>query len=226
MNDLKYLLTILIAISSCLLKGQSFELSGLFTTHDRYDFKNSLGYDIGFNFKDFNKNRISIHFSHVENKIFYDDIKIDESSAGHQNPEYYFDRISADNQKLSFNVSYGRNAIKRENSKLIVGADLSINYFKFYKETSRTHYRPSPDNYIGQSEFSSSYNKSNKIGLDFYIEFENETVAIKGLGLFSRLNFGLITYGRFYQLDGGWRDPWLSKWLTINLGLRYDFKSK
>ena len=223
-TKLRNLLTILFAISYCSLTGQSFELSGLFTTTEINDFKNTFGYDLGYNFKNFNKNRISINFSHCIKNASYDDIKVDESSHGPQFPEYYFYKVNSDNQRFGFHFSFYHSLIDNDFSKLGIGSKLSYYYFIFHKETELTYYRPFPDNFIQQTESKSIFDRKNKIGLDLFIEFEINSVVSERLNLFSRINTGLITYGTFAHEMGGWDYPWLTKWLTINLGLRYDFK--
>jgi len=208
------------------LSGQSFELSGLFTTTEINDFKNTLGYDLGYHFKKYNQNKISIHFSHCIKDASYDEIKVDKSSNGPLFPEYYFYQISSDNQRFGFHFNFCHSLIDNDFTMLGIGSKLSYYYFTFHKETELTHYRPFPDNFIQQTESESVFDRKNKIGLDIFIEFEVKSVVVKRLNLFSRINTGLITYGTFAYEYGGWDYPWLTKWLTINLGIRYDIKSE
>lgn len=219
-------MTILFAISYCFLTGQSIELSGLFTTTKINDFENTFGYDLGYNFKNINRNRISIHFSHCIKDASYDDIKIDESSNGSLFPEYYFYQINSDNQRIGFHFDICHSLIDNDFSMLGIGSSVSYYYFTFDRKTELIHYRPFPDNFFQQTESESIYNKKNRIGLDLFFEFEIKSVVVERLNLFSRLNTGLITYGTFAHEMGGWDYPWLTKWLTINLGLRYNIKKK
>jgi len=221
---LRNLLTILFAISYCSLTGQSFELTGLFTTTEINDFKNAFGYDLGYNFKNYNQNRISINFSHCIKDASYDDIKVDESSNGPQFPEYYFYKVNSDNQRIGFHFNFCHYLMENDNSSLGIGSRLSYYYFFYDRKTELTHYRPYPDNFIRQTTTESVYNKNNRIGLDIFIEFEIKSVVVERLNLFSRINTGLITYGTVAHEMGGWDYPWLTKWLTINLGVRYDIK--
>ncbi|MGM0650855.1 MAG: hypothetical protein ACQES1_10170 [Bacteroidota bacterium] len=221
---MKYFFTILLVIGYCTITAQSIELSGLFTTNDNDDFKNAPGYGVGYNFKSFNNHRISIHLSHVIKNADYDKIRIDEFSMGPLYPVYYYDKIHSENQKLSFILSYGYTIFDNNKSMFLIGSNVSLNYFTFSQETFRTHYRPNPDNFINQRTFNSSFNKNNKIGLDLFYEFEIKSILIKRLNVFSRITTGIMTYGNFFQIDGGWYDPWLTKWLTLNLGLKYNFK--
>lgn len=224
---MKVLLTLLLSITYSLLYGQSFELSGLFTTTEINDFKNSFGYDFGYNFKKINKNQISINFSHCLNNASYDKIIVDESSNGPLFPEYYFDKINSDNQRFGFHFVFCRSLIDNDFSKLGMGSSLSCYFFMFDKKTERTHYRPLPDNFIQLTELKSSYHKENKIGLNLFVEFEIKSIVNKRINLFSRINTELITYGgTFARKMGGINDPWLTKWLTLNLGFRYKLKSE
>jgi len=222
----KILLIILFAISYCSLAGQSFELSGLFTTTEINDFKNTFGYDLGYSLKNDNQNRISFHFSHCIKDASYDDIKVDESSNGPQFPEYYFSQINSNNQRFGFHFNFCHYLIENDNSNLGIGSSLSYYFFSYNRKTELTHYRPYPDNFLQQTESESVYNKKNRIGLNLFAEFEIKSVVVDRLNLFTRLNTGLITYGTIAHEMGGWDYPWLTKWLTINFGLRYDFKSE
>jgi hypothetical protein len=221
---MKNLLTILFVISFCSSKGQSFELSGLFTTTEINDFKNAFGYDLGYNLKIINQNRISFNFSHSIKNAYYDDIKVDKESNGPQFPEYYFYQIDSENQRFGLHFNFCHYFIENDNSNLGIGSRLSYYFFVYNRKTELTHYRPYPDNFIQQTVSESVYNKKNQIGLDIFAEFEIKSVLAERLNLFSRINTGLITYGTFAHEDGGWDYPWLTKWLTINLGLRYDIK--
>lgn len=104
-----------------------------------------------------------------------------------------------------------------------IGTVLLLFFYDRKKEL--THYRPNPDNFIRQTTSESTYSKNNRIGLDIFIEYEIKSVVFKRLNLFSRTNAGLITYGTFAHEMGGWDYPWLTNWLTINIGLRYEIKS-
>lgn len=223
---MKNLLTILFAISYFSLTGQSFELSGLFTTTEINDFKNTYGYNLGYSLENVNQNRISCHFTHCIKDASYDDIRVDESINGPQFPEYYFYQINSDNQRFGFHFNFCHYLIENDNSNLGIGTGLSYYFFSYDRKTELTHYRPYPDNFIQQSEFETTFNKKNKFGFDLFIDFEVKSVVLKKLNLFLRLNTGLITYGTFAHEMGGWDYPWLTKWLTINLGLRYDIKSE
>lgn len=223
---MKFILTLLLSINYYLLFGQSFELSGLFTTTEINDFKNTFGYTFGYNFKKINKNQISINFSHCINKTSYDEIIVDESSNGPLFPEYYFDKINSDNQRFGFHFVFCRSLIDNDFSKLGIGSNLSYYFFMFDKKTERTHYRPLPDNFIQQKELKSAYHKKNRIGLNLFVEFEIKSILNKKINIFSRINTELITFGTFAHEMGGINDPWLTKWLTVNLGLRYKLKSE
>ncbi len=223
-TDLKNLLTILFAISYCSLTGQSFELSGLFTTTEINDFKNAFGYDLGYGLKNHNQNRISFHFTHCLKDALYNDINVDKESNGPQFPEYYFYKINSKNQRLGLHINFCHNLIENDNSSLGIGSGLSYYYFFYDRKTELTHYRPYPDNFIRQTVSESTYNKNNRIGLDIFIEFEIKSVVVERISLFSRINAGLITYGTFAHEMGGWDYPWLTKWLTVNFGLRYNLK--
>lgn len=222
---MKKLLTILFITSYCTLIGQSFELSGVFITTEINDFKNAFGYDLGYSFKNIHRNRMSIHFSHCFKDAFYDDIKVDKSTNGPLFPEYYFYQINSNNQRLGLLFNYEYCFIDNDFSMLGIGSSLSYYYFSFDKKTELTYYQPFPDNFIKQTKTESIYNRKNQIGLDLFLEFEIKSVVVKKLSLFSRLNAGLITYGTIAHEMGGWDDPWLTKWMTINFGLRYDLKS-
>jgi hypothetical protein len=223
-KQMKNLLTILFVISFSSLTGQSFELSGLFTTTEINDFKNAFGYDLGYSLKNINQNRISFNFSHSIKNAYYDDIKVDKGSNGPQFPEYYFYQINSKNQRFGLHFNFCHYLIENDNSNLGIGSRLSYYFFVYNRKTELTHYRPYPDNFIQQTVSESVYNKKNQIGLDIFAEFEIKSVLVERLNLFSRINTGLITYGTFAHEDGGWDYPWLTKWLTINLGLRYDIK--
>jgi hypothetical protein len=221
---MKNLLTILFVISFSSLTGQSFELSGLFTTTEINDFKNAFGYDLGYSLKNINQNRISFNFSHSIKNAYYDDIKVDKGSNGPQFPEYYFYQINSKNQRFGLHFNFCHYLIENDKSRLGIGSRLSYYFFVYNRKTELTHYRPYPDNFIQQTVSESVYNKKNQIGLDIFAEFEIKSVLAERINLFSRINTGLITYGTFAHEDGGWDYPWLTKWLTINLGLRYDIK--
>lgn len=223
---MRKILTLLLAISYYSLTAQSFELSGLFTTTGINDFKNVLGYDLGYGLKKINQNRISFHFTHCIKEASYDKIYIDEESNGHQFPEYYFSKINSKNQRLGLHLNFSHYLIENDNLSFGIGSGLSYYYFFYDRKTKLTHYRPFPDNFFQQTESELVYNRKNRIGLDLYVEFEIKSVVFERINLFSKLNTGLITYGTFAHEMGGWDYSWLTNWLTINFGLRYDFKKE
>lgn len=220
--DLKNLLIILFALCFNSITGQSFEISGLFTTSELNDFKNTFGYDLGYNFKNNKRKQISIHLSHCIKNASYDETKIDKESNGPQYPEYYFYKINSQNQRLGLFCNFEYNLFDNDFSAFGIGSSLSYYFFTFDKKTELIYYRPFPDNFIQDTESESKYNKLNRIGVDLFIEFELKSVLVKKINIFSRLNAGLITYGTIALEKGGWDNPWLTKWFTINLGLSYD----
>lgn len=222
---MKYLLTILITIIYSSALGQGFELSGDFTTNSNNDFKNTPGYKVGYNFNSKTSNRLSIMFLHSIKTANYDDIKIDVSTNGPLLPEYYFDRIQSNNQKISLEFNYSYRLINNQYSSLLIGSELSLNYFIIEKKTERVYYRPF-DSFIKEYSYNSKYYKNNRIGLGLVLEFEIKSVIFNHLNIFSRLNPEIINYGRFVQLDGGWCDPWITGWININLGIRYNLNKK
>jgi len=125
------------------------------------------------------------------------------------------------NRTQSATKTYRQPLIENDNLFFGIGSGLSYYYFFYDRKTNLTHYRPFPDNFIQQAESESVYNKKNRIGLNFYVEFEIKSVVIEKLNLFSRLNTGLITYGTFAHQMGGFDSTWPTEWLTINFGLRY-----
>jgi len=156
----------------------------------------------------------------------YDEIRKDEESNGPLFPEYYFNQFNSENIKYSLSLSFSKGLLSNESFLFFIGSSVSLNYFTFDKHCTTTHYRPYPDNFINISEFQSKYSKNNKIGLDLFAEFELKSFVAKKINVFSRINYGLMTYGTFARLDGGWNDPWLKSWLTINMGLKYYLKKE
>lgn len=221
---MKNFFTIFLVISYCSLAGQSIELSGLFTTTEINDFKNSFGYDVGYNLKKIKQNRISLHVSHVIKNAAYDEIEIDKESNGPEFPEYYFYQMHSKNQRLGIHLNLCHYLIENNTINFGIGTQLSYYYFIYDKKTELIHYRPYPEYFFLTTVSESIINKRNRIGIDLFAEFEIKSAINKRLNLFSRINSGLITYGTFAHEMGGWDDPWLTKWFTLNAGIRYRIK--
>ncbi|MDD2635831.1 MAG: hypothetical protein PHW82_10065 [Bacteroidales bacterium] len=222
--NLKYFLCILIVVICCIAKGQSIEISGLFNTTEIDDFKNSFGYSLGFGLKNDKHKQISFLFSHCIKDAYYDDIRVDESSNGPQYPTYYFYKINSQNQLFGLHLNFCYYWIENEKSNLGIGSSLSYYYFHYNQKKELTYYRPFPESFITHSVSESVYNRKNRIGLNVFVEFGIKSIFIKNLNLFSRINMGLLTYGPFEKRLGVWDYPWLTKWMTINLGLKYNIK--
>lgn len=223
---MKYILIVLLSLSTCILTAQSIELSSLFTTSEINDYKNAFGYDLGFGEKRDNKNRFSFHFSHCIKNAHYDEIRIDKESNGPQFPSYYFSKINSKNQRFGVRLNVCHYVIEADNSALGFGSRFSYYWYFSDKQTETTYYHTLPIVSIHTSESQSHESAKNRIGLNLFTAFELKSIVDKNLNLFSKINIGLNTYGTFAKEDGGFDYPWLTKWLTLNLGVRYDFKSK
>ncbi|NLL29347.1 MAG: hypothetical protein GX259_11210, partial [Bacteroidales bacterium] len=126
---MKKLLVILLIVSCSSLFGQSFEESALFTTTEIDDFKNTFGFNLGYNLKKHNKNQFSFNLSYALKNAYYDDIKISKETNGPLFPEYYFNKISSLNQRAGVHFSYKRYLKDNDNSSFALGSSLSYYYF-------------------------------------------------------------------------------------------------
>lgn len=219
---MKKVLIILLVVIYCPLFGQSFEKSALFTTTEIDDFKNTFGFNLGYNLKKHNNNQFSFHLSYAIKNAYYDDIKISKETYGSLYPEYYFNKISSLNQRVGAHFSYKRYLKDNDNSSFALGSSLSYYYFYYNKNTETTYYQPYPINFIKQYASESKYDKTNRVGLSLFAEFEIKSIVIDRLSLFSKINAEIITYGPFEHKMGGFNEPWITKWLTTSLGVRYD----
>ena len=222
---MKPILSAIFAIACYTLSAQSFELSGVFTTSGLNEFRNTFGTELGYNFGSKSNHYFSLQFSYCQKKAYYDDIWIDEESIGPLYPMYYFTEYTSKGKRFGIHFYYDYLLINNEKSALKIGTGLAYYNFYYYKEYELMHYRFWADTLIYQCSGSFYESKRNKIGVNLHLEFALKSVVFEKLDLFTRIKGEFISYGYWGGIEGVRSHPWLTEWVTVNLGVRYNFKS-
>ena len=142
MKKLLILFSILFLTSS--LFGQDIEFTGIFASSNSKIFKNSFGYSMGYNKIIKTKNKSGISFSQYLYGATYDNI---------DHPEYDPSSLSiteteANNKRFALKLNYAFILVNKPKSKLYLGPEIGLNYFKIKESTERiANYRIESANY-------------------------------------------------------------------------------
>ncbi len=203
----------LIIISS--LYGQDIELSGIFANSSSKSFKSSFGYSLGFNKIVKTKNKLGVTFSHYFYSANYDNIytpNYDPSSLS-------ITQTDANNKRLALRLNYAFRLVNNPKSKLYLGPEIGLNYFRIKEKTERI-----ANGQIESGSFNDDYWLNNKLGIGFLLEFQLDEVISKRISTVLSVNPEIVGFEEFGAM--GSADPWFIGWLNFKLGIRYKLKNE
>ena len=207
------LFTIMFLTSS--LFGQDIEFTGIFASSSSKTFKNSFGYSLGYNKIIKTKNKLGISFSQYLYGATYDNI---------YHPEYDPSSLSitetdANNKRFALKLNYAFRLVNNPKSKLYLGPEIGLNYFKIKESTERI-----ANGQIESGTFNDDYWVNNKLGIGFILEFQLDEVISKRVSTVFSLNPEITGFEEFGAM--GSADPWFIGWLNFKLGVRYKLKNE
>ncbi|HCE56952.1 MAG TPA: hypothetical protein DER09_03910 [Prolixibacteraceae bacterium] len=197
------------------LFGQNIEFTGIFASSSSKTFKNSFGYSLGYNKIIKTKNKLGVSFSHYSYGATYDNI---------YHPEYDPSSLSitetdANNKRFALKLNYAFRLVNNPKSKLYLGPEIGLNYFKIKESTERI-----ANGQIESGTFNDDYRVNNKLGIGFILEFQLDEVISKRVSTVFSLNPEITGFEEFGAM--GSADPWSIGWLNFKLGVRYKLKNE
>lgn len=195
------------------LNAQEIAVSSVFSINSYDKFNYSLGYEIGYNQYFKTNSRLGFTFSQSFRNAAYNYTFISDADG-----KDYYREVDANNQWLAISVNYCFDVLKRQRSKLFIGPELGLNYFKI-KENGTQHTSIETED----SKYSSNYWDTNKIGLGLLLEYDQKIVSDK-ISLFFSTNPEVI----FYSGTGlkGSSNPVVVGAINFNLGLSFNLDKK
>lgn len=206
MKKLFPLLTYFIFLNQIAI-AQEIAVSPSFS-HCNYDkFRNSIGYELGYN-QYFNaKNRLGFTFSHSFKNADYNYI-INSDGDGID----YYREVKSDNRIIAFSISYGFNVLHKNKSNFYIGPKLGLSYFKVNEIVTQRPVMEIDDYVYYRNKW-----ENNKIGIGFLLEYDRKIVS-NNISVFFSTKPEIVFYTRF-GLDGS-SDPTMIGLINFNLGLK------
>jgi len=205
--------TLLIIIGLLLItikvSGQQIDISGLYSSSTTKEFKNSWGYDLGYN-QFINKNRFGISFRQYFYNNDYDDIY----PSTEDGVSKYIKEYNPHNRRIAINLTYSYCLIENEKSNLFLGVSIGLNYFKLNGSYTRIE-----NGNISGGTFSYDYNKNNRIGFGFLIEYELKQIISDRISSSIKINPELTSFDQFGTMGG--YSSWMIGWLNFSIGFKY-----
>ena len=204
----------LISLTSSIF-GQEIELTGNFASSSSKRFNNSFGYTLGYNQIVKTKNKLGISFSQYSYCATYDNI---------YHPEYDPSSLSitetdANNKRFALKLNYAFRLVNNPKSKLYLGPEIGLNYFKIKESTERIG-----NGQIESGTFIDDYWVNNKLGIGFILEIQLDEVISKRVSTVFSLNPEITGFEEFGTM--GSADPWFIGWVNFKLGIRYKLKNE
>jgi len=213
MKKALFLFTILFTASS--LFGQDIELGGIFASSSSRKFKSSFGYSLGYNKIVKTKNKLGVSLSYYSYGTTYDKIyhpSYDPSSLS-------ITETDPDNKRLAFKLNYTFGLVNNPKSKMYLGPEIGLNYFRIKEQTERI-----ANGQIESGNFNDNYWVNNRLGIGFVLEFQLEEVISKRISTVLSVNPEITGFEEFGAM--GSTDPWFYGWMNFKLGIRYKLKNE
>lgn len=196
------------------IRCQEIELKAIYTSSTTKEFKNNIGYGLGYNHF-INRNRIGISFSQVFYNTPYDDIY----SSTEDGVSIYIKQVEPDNQRIALKINYVFRLIDNPKSRLYFGPEIGLNYFIIREQYDRI-----ANGNISGGHFASNYKKNNKLGVGLLFEFELKEIIHKRISTYLSVNPEITSFEKF-GMSGGY-EPYFIGWMNFNLGVRYLINAK
>ncbi len=188
--------------------GQQIYIDGLYGRSSAKEFKNSWGYDLGYNYFS-NKNRFGISFKQYFYYTNYDDFYFSRTYG-----EWCFDKYEPQNMRMGVNLTYSYKLLENKNSNLFLGASAGLNYYIF-----RGRYTRIVGSDIG--EFRCFNERINRYGLGVLLEYELKHIIWDRVSMSAKINPEFTNFDRFLSMGGRY---WFIGWANFSVGLKYQLQ--
>lgn len=207
------ILAAFIMLSQMTAAAQEIAVSSVFSINSYDKFNYTIGYEIGYNqyFKPYS--RLGIAFSQSFKNASYNYTFFSGSDG-----QDYYREVDANNQWLAISVNYCFDVLKKQKSKLFIGPELGLNYFRIKENGTELQLNTSE-----KQNYSRDYWDTNKIGLGLLLEYRQEIVSDK-----ISLLFSTVPEVIFYSRNGlkGSSNPVVVGAINFNLGLSFNLGRK
>jgi len=202
-------LTAIVLLSAYNTAAQEVSVSVLYANSSYNKFKNTTGYEIGYQQTITSKSRLALAFSHSFNNIYYTHNFFSTSDGKRRDRE-----VQPKNQRLVFFIDYSFNLLKSEKSKLYLGPRIGLNYLKIQEEVSERIGEESD-----RSSYQNDYSEKNKIGLGVLLEYER-TLFLDNFSVFFAATPEIVRLSPAFSV--GANNPSAMGAVNLNLGLRFN----
>ncbi len=174
------------------------------------EYKNFVGFDIGYAKFTKSLNKIGIDFTDSYNLFSYDYINLTDAGT------YLITEVKPKSYIWRLQGSYAFLLRKNNNDYLFIGPLVSLNYFGINESVHRL-----PNGSYSETTYNLNTRYNNKLSIGFIFEYQSNDVLFSNLDLLYAICPSIGNFEDFSAM--GSNNPWFYLAIDFKIGLCYDF---